>query len=553
MKKIIKYIVLFFGLATTFSACNVLDLDPTDRFSESVVWNSEESVDTYVIGFYGFMKEATEINDLLHYNDAFSDIIKSSSWNQYNHFYNVSLLQESTFNDIDAGAFECWKDCYAEIRQDNEFLRDAAKYAEKFGDEFMNARIAEIKVVRAYAYFKLMRVYGCKTIEKGGVVPRLVLEGPEANDKPRTTWAESWQIIIDDLTFAAEHLPVSWGSQRRFTKAAAYAFLTRAGLYAERWDVVIAAAEKCKELGCRLSPDYEKVFTNIDNPENIFAVNYVAGKMTHRADVFFRPIGDSPHHSNAGLYGGFGPTSELVDSYEMADGSEFSWKEHGENPYVGREPRFYATILYNGCRWEGRNLETYVGGADGIRPFTVSGAAGSTTTGYYLKKYITEGDDVWEKNGSYHFFPFIRYAEVLLNYAEALAEQDWSGNSAKALSALNEVRQRVGLPDREASSLKEFREMLRHERMVELAGEGFRYWDLRRWGIAQEVIHGQVAHGCKITKTSAEGVEPATFKYEQISVDADRTRTFYDRFYAFSIPIVERSNNKLLGPNNPGW
>ena len=166
------------------------------------------------------------------------------------------------------------------------------------------------------------------------------------------------------------------------------------------------------------------------------------------------------------------------------------------------------------------------------------------------KKFITENDFTWETNGSSHFATFIRYAEVLLNYAEALAEQNWASNSADALAALNKVRARVNLPEKTASSLDEFRTILRKERMVELAGEGFRYWDIRRWRIGEEVIHGKQAHGCKITRTADdEGI----LSYEQITIDAGMERIFLERYYSFSIPIVERSNNRALGANNPGW
>ena len=555
MKRLVKYIVLTLCLATTFNSCDVLDLMPTDKYSEEIVWGSESAIDSYVVGFYAFMKEATEIahSNMTNFTDAYTDIMKSSSWDQHNHTYNRVLLQETMFSETNAGSFDCWSDSYNEIKQDNEFLRDAPKYISKYGEEFINTRMAEIRVVRAYAYFKLMRVYGYNdekynAIEKGGVVIRSSLDGPAENDKPRSSWAESWQFIIDDLKYAAENLPETWGGTKRFTKATAYALLTRVGLYAERWDVVIEAAQKCEELGCALASDYAKLFSDSSNPEHIFAVDFLTNKMTHRADMFFRPVGDSKYHSNNTIFGAMCPTSELVDSYEMADGTEFSWTANGDDPYTGREPRFYASIIYNGMRWEGRTIETYVGGADGIGTFQANGTAGTTTTGYYFRKFITEGDYTWETNGSAHFATFIRYAEVLLNYAEALAEQDWSANSAAALEALNQVRAGVGLPEKTAASLDEFRTILRKERMVELAGEGFRYWDIRRWRIGEEVIHGQQAHGCKIT-VDAEG-NPS---YSQVAVDAGMTRIFLDRYYSFSIPIVERSNNTAFGANNPGW
>ena len=143
----------------------------------------------------------------------------------------------------------------------------------------------------------------------------------------------------------------------------------------------------------------------------------------------------------------------------------------------------------------------------------------------------------------------MRYAEVLLNKAEAYARM---GDLANALVCLNEIRSRVGLPERTAADEAEFMKHLRHERMVELAGEGFRLWDLRRWRLAHDedgFIHGKQAHGVKISKDEATG----TLTFSQVEVDAGMKRLFPERFYLFSLPVNERSNNKLLGQNNPGW
>lgn len=554
MKRIL-YSLLFTALFIPAS-CS-LDIDPTDRYSAATVWSSESSIDQYVFGFYGFLRESIEPNpsmsgyrnDCACFTDAYSDIIKSTSWDQYGHSFNRALLEESLFTSSDAGPLDCWSGdsgCYNRIRRQNEFLRDAPNYVDKFGQDFINIRMAEVRFIRAFAYYRLIRVYG-------GVVLRTSVDGPEQNDKPRSSEADSWQQVIDDLKFAYEFLPDTWGGNGRLTKAAAYAMLSRVGLYAKQWDQVIFAADKCKEYGAQLSlgeDGYAKVFSDASNPENIFVVNFKSAEVTHKADQFFRPSGDKASHGGATVTSAFCPTSELVDSYEMADGTPFSWETHGKDPYTGREPRFYASILYNGADWEGRKIETFVGGADGFLEFQAStGAPESTVTGYYLRKWITEGDNTWKTNGSSHFYALLRYSEVLLNKAEALAEQDWNANKTAALAALNEVRSRVNLPARDASTKEEFMEYLRHERMVELAGEGFRYWDLRRWRLAVDVIHGSTAHGVKITKNEETG----ELKYEQVEVDGGKTRIFLDKFYAFSIPIVERSNNKLLGENNPGW
>lgn len=211
----------------------------------------------------------------------------------------------------------------------------------------------------------------------------------------------------------------------------------------------------------------------------------------HAYDAYVRPSGDTKELGKQ-VYSGFVPTSELVDSYEMAgDGGNFSWEKYGKDPYANREPRFYATILYNGADWMGRKIESFVGGKDGYKAYENAGAAGTTVTGYYLRKYLIDGDKTWVTSGSGQDWIVLRYAEVLLNKAEALAMENWNKNSAEALQALNDVRARVGLPARATADKETFLEYVRHERKVELAGEGFRYWDLRRWRLAEKSSTGR--------------------------------------------------------------
>lgn len=547
MKKITIYLAGVLAAAVFCGSCaDVLDITPSDRYSPAGIWGNREALDKYVIGFYGLIKEKNEVYSASNFTDAYSDIMKSSSWDQYSHSYNYALLQETYFTGDDARSLSCWSDCYNRIRRHNEFLRDAPNYVAAYGDYIRQCQ-AEVRFVRAFAYYHLIRIYG-------GVVLRTEVDGPKQNDKPRATEEESWNQVIEDATYAAENLPEKWDdtNKGRVTKAAAYGMLSRYALFAKKWDVAIEAAELCaKYCDDKLSDSYADIFANSNNPENLMVVNFLPGYassgITHQHDSFFRPVGDSPHHGKVSLKGAFGPTNELVDKFEMAGGGEFTWEEHGSDPYSNREPRFAATVLYNGAKWENRTIETYVGGADGLIEFTASGAAGATTTGYYFRKFITEGETTWETKGSSHFGIVIRYGEVLLNKAEALAEADWTKNRTEALETLNRIRRRVGLDDRATSDKNEFMKYLRRERMVELAGEGFRYWDLRRWRLAVETINGKAASGVKITKNGDK------FNYEQIEVDGGKKRVFFERFYAFSLPLRELSNNELIGENNPGW
>ena len=549
-----KKTILTMGLAAALcgtSCSDVIDLNPGDRFSPATVWSSTTTVDSYVLGLYSIFSSSCEFYGTGSPNltDAYSDILKSGSWDQYNHSYNRSLFQESAFNSTSAGAFECWSTHYERIRRENEFLRDAPKYREKFGEKWMDTRIAEVRFCRAYAYYLLCRVYG-------GVILRTEVDGPEQNDKARSTEADCWDFIIEELKDLAPQLPQgnktengdNWDDANygRATQQAAYGLLSRVALFAERWDVAARDVEKCG--GALDLTGYANVFNGDlkSNKEILFGVDFEQDVITHRYDAYVRPSGDAKALGTSALYSVFFPTSELADSYEMADGTPFSWETHGSDPYTGREPRFYATILYNGASWMGRTIESYVGGADGFKEYENSKSANTTVTGYYLRKYLKDGDKSWITAYSAQTCILIRYAEVLLNKAEALAELSWDQNSVEALQALNDVRGRVGLPSRQTASKEEFMEFVRHERMVELAGEGFRYWDLRRWRLAEEVINGKNVHGVKITKTDSG------FNYEHVDADNGNKRIFYDRYYHFAIPESERSKNPLCD-NNQGW
>lgn len=552
-----KKTILTMGLAAALcgtSCSDVIDLNPGDRFSPATVWSSTTTVDSYVLGLYSIFSSSCEFYGTGSPNltDAYSDILKSGSWDQYNHSYNRSLFQESAFNSTSAGAFECWSTHYGRIRRENEFLRDAPKYREKFGEKWMDTRIAEVRFCRAYAYYLLCRVYG-------GVILRTEVDGPEQNDKARSTEADCWDFIIEELKDLAPQLPQgnktengdNWDDANygRATQQAAYGLLSRVALFAERWDVAAQAARDVEKCGGALDlTGYANVFNGDlkSNKEILFGVDFEQDVITHRYDAYVRPSGDAKALGTSALYSVFFPTSELADSYEMADGTPFSWETHGSDPYTGREPRFYATILYNGASWMGRTIESYVGGADGFKEYENSKSANTTVTGYYLRKYLKDGDKSWITAYSAQTCILIRYAEVLLNKAEALAELSWDQNSVEALQALNDVRGRVGLPSRQTASKEEFMEFVRHERMVELAGEGFRYWDLRRWKLAEEVINGKNVHGVKITKTDSG------FNYEHVDADNGNKRIFYDRYYHFAIPESERSKNPLCD-NNQGW
>ena len=404
---------------------------------------------------------------------------------------------------------------------------------------------AEAHVLKAYYYFELAKRYGGVPL-----IDRVYADQKEAN-LPRGTFDEVVGLILREIEGVRNELVVDWRAENleeksgRITRGAALALKSRVLLYAaspqfnpsgekSKWAAAAAAAFEVINMGIySLHPDYGGLFvaeTSTTSPETIWAVRMGATNEFERKNY---PIGTQ------GGGTGICPSQNLVEAYE-------STGEDTGDAYAGLDPRFYATILYNGASWMGRTIESYVGGADGFKEYENSKSANTTVTGYYLRKYLKDGDKSWITAYSAQTCILIRYAEVLLNKAEALAELSWDQNSVEALQALNDVRGRVGLPSRQTASKEEFMEFVRHERMVELAGEGFRYWDLRRWRLAEEVINGKNVHGVKITKTDSG------FNYEHVDADNGNKRIFYDRYYHFAIPESERSKNPLCD-NNQGW
>ena len=243
---------------------------------------------------------------------------------------------------------------------------------------------------------------------------------------------------------------------------------------------------------------------------------------------------------------------DFTPSSEWFESAGISSREDIIKLNVGREPRFYASIIYNGATWKEKTIYTYVDAENGFAAYRDNMNPGEkqTVTGYFIRKYLQENNTEFDDKGSDQFWIEMRYAEVLLNLAEALAEQDYAKNQDDALEALNEVRRRVDLPERttqEAPDKDSFMKLLRKERICELAFEGFRYWDLRRWRLAGEVIDGKQAHGTKITKK-----DDNSYTYEQVSCDDNINRFFPERYYLLPIPVDELQNNPLC-ENNAPW
>ncbi len=530
-KLIISLSIITLMLGVT--ACqDFLDVTPKDRYSEKVVWESKENVKLYLNGFYAIARDyggfgSRSLGSQHHLSDGLSDILKYSSSVPGTGTPNYVTMVPGQISP-DQNALSVWTNAYERIRRINEFLDGLNKYGDKFSKEQKDQFRAEARFFRGYLYFLLVRNHGS-----------VILLDELTSDRSHERSPESacWDFVARDLDFAAQHLPKTWpeSDKGRVSKGAAYAFKSRAMLYAERWQAAVSAAQNVIDMNqYGLLNNYGDVFKSADNQEVIFAVRYQAPKFAHDFDERYAPSGDIP-----GRGGQAGPTQELVDAYEMADGTEFNWDnpQHANQPYQNREPRFYASILYNGASWKGDTIETYVDGEDGYVEYGTSPNPATTVTGYYMRKLLDEDNKDFVNNKSDKPWIELRYAEVLLNYAEGKIQQ---GQIQQGMDKVNMIRNRVGLPAESAANKEEAMKIFRHEKMVEMAFEGHRYWDLRRWDLAHEKLNDVRFHGMKITRN-----QDGSFSHQIVECD-DQDRYFPEKYYRFPIPSSEIANNPAI-------
>lgn len=465
---------------------------------------------------------------------------------------------------------------FAGIRRANFFLTEYVnadfselKYDKDYEAEMkrFNRYPYEVRFLRAYFYFNLARAYGD--------VPLItkVLTEDEANQVTRTPVAEVFDFIVKecDAILEADQLPVRYsdlvgdaanGSSTdggRVTKQAVMALKARTLLY---WASPLFTKENNSDLWRQAAQANKDVIDfctangiSLGKYSEIWGTNnWQAGEM-----IFVRRVGDMnwPETTNfpVGMENGNSgncPTQTLIDAYEM-QATGLAWDEPGSgydqtDPYAGRDPRLAMTIAVNGDKWPDTNpnpLETYQGGRNGLP------LAGATPTGYYLKKYLDKTIDISTSTGSgstRHNWVTYRLGEFYLNYAEAVFNYLGSADATdatftmSAVDAVNVVRSRsdVNMPGFPTGlSNDEFTEKYRRERMVELAFEGHRFWDVRRWkdGASQRSIFEM-----QITKNGDR------YTYNRVP----KSRYWDDKMYLFPIPDSEIRKNPNL-TQNPGW
>lgn len=538
-----KKIVFFLMTLALAASCNgILDLTPTSSVSSRTMWenttNAEYSVNHLYSYIWGYLSSPTQLG----LTESLTDELKYTSYNYIPNGYIPSEMSygganlTASYVDVYMGK---WGSLYVAIRETNEALNYLATFGQMGAEDKLRLE-AELRLLRGFFYFELVKRYKDVILYKEDLTAI-------TKDKAVSQEKDGWDLVQADLDFAAANLPAQANANGRLDKGMAYAFLTRAMLYAKRYDAVIAAAEEVAKLGYGLEPKYTDACGKSladGNREAIlqYTFDYSTG-ITHGFDASYTPGGDYAILSKKG--GGVGvPTQEIVESYELATGGFPDWsKWHASStdnpPYTQLEPRFQATILYNGATWKGRTLEPFVGGTDGWATWkTDKEPKGKTVTGYYLRKNVDEAFDV-ASSGSGHPFTLLRYGEVLLNKAEACYQED---DVAGANAAIREIRSRVGLPYTDKSGDALWKAIVQ-ERKVELAFEGLRYWDLRRWEVSAknwpEGLSGYRQHGLKIEQ------EGTGFRYTYVIVD-DKDRNYPERLYRFPMPESELASNALI-------
>ncbi|QPH40108.1 RagB/SusD family nutrient uptake outer membrane protein [Pedobacter endophyticus] len=475
----------------------------------------------------------------------------------------IEVAAMNTGQFLDPGASDVtgiYSQMYRGIRNANLMLSNMGKtpWTELYNPNYIKG---EQLYLRAYFYFELLRRFG-------GVV--LLTEAQDfteaSTDLSRASYDETLALILKDIEESIKLLPLTnsdWpnsaAQSNRATGAAAMALKARALLFdasplnnpdgdVSKWKKASAASKAIIDLNkFSLEANYANVLT-VANSSEYIRIWPRGGRGfigTYLSD-FLIPT------SYGGAQSNLSPLQNHVDLYEMANGKPITDPTSGynpQNPYVNRDPRFYVNILYNNVTWQGRPVQTWQTepNAQGIVTYgtDISSATSITKTSYYLKRLWPETSRSGSNASALLNYVFYRYAEVLLNYAEALNEE--SGPTGDVYNAVNAIRLRAKMPALPVGLTQaQMRDRIRNERAVEFAFEDMRWWDILRWKKGAEIV-AQPMKGMKVIK-NANG----TFTYSVVELPAF-SKVFNDQMYLYPIPRSEMNKTSGALKQNPGW
>lgn len=542
------------GIAAVLVMCatacgkNYLDRKPSDLITEKEVFSNIENAEGFVNTIYqslpGMFKpgSAWGLSSATDETNQASD--NSASYPDAGNF-NTGSMSPANFP-----MQSLWADFYGKIRACNKFLAQYDLVPQDPNYPQRRDRLkGEVLLLRAYYYFELLRTYGG--------VP-LLLDEKNPFDDPagiyfkRNTIDEVTNSILTDLKDAAELLPVTYNDRPsnwgRASKMIALALEGRVRLFyasplynpgsdGSRWQRAAVACKAALDTaivnGHTLYENYSDIFTQYFNREVIWSRPAPGAFGDGGIDREMNP-------RSANGYGNVTPLQELVNDYEMkTTGLPITDPASGysaQRPYDGRDPRFYATILYPGASWKGKVLDP--NGADAPR-------SGQIATNYWPRKYLLPSVDLFAGSGATdRKWVLIRTAELYLNYAEA--QNEATGPGSDVYNALNAVRARAGMPALSGGDKISLREKIRHERRIELALEDHRFWDVRRWKIA-EVVDNKEVHGVAVA-----GTGNVTYTYPVVE------KRVFDPKKNYWLPIPQSEMDKVSSQNpgftqNAGW
>jgi len=528
MKK--YYYLLCIATLFTISGCEkyLTHDNPTDVNDEKW-WNTEANVTSALNSIYAGIPDGSSGRQLM-FLDALSDnaVARQSLRGDYESY--VKGIQGSNW-DVGTGL---WTDDYLDIRRANRFLENVDR-AYLPVEALKKQYIYEARALRAYYHMELLMFFGGIPIMTKSVTPA-------ESYLPRNSEKEVKDFIIAELTEAANNLPAKYTINidlKRISAASCWGLISKLALYYKDFELAKLASKKIIDMGLHS-------LRKSTNVKNSYADLFLYVGEVNDERIFFREITGGGNQWNTFAPQGAGgktvvsPTASIVNSYETKQGKTLvelgadSMAIYAKNPNFNnnRDPRMIASIILPGT--------TYTSVA--LKPFENSGLdklgdQNSTSTGFWINKYL----DPRDKTGTRTLdFMIMRYAEVLLNYVEALIELD-DFNNPDVVKYLNEVRNRSGMPNVNLAvynSKIKLTELLRRERRIELAFEGVRYYDIRRWGIFEEVMNGQVLGA----------IDPATNMPVNVEVRSAKA----NRDYIWPIPQKELlANPKMV--QNPNY
>lgn len=535
------------GCCIMLASCdNSLDIEPTDQLTDASVWKTPTNAGLFLNDIYNNLNPGPQ-------STVFTNLPSEISNDPLDNFSDNSisgpLAGIPSYENFAQGSYgpstpiftPHWKNMYANIRKCNVFIKNVS--ASGFDEATKKGLLAQAKFLRAYFYKSLMDIYGGVPLI---TIPLNQAEQGDAIFYPRNTWEECVAFIQKECEEAAADLPLKVAAKDagRATKGAAWALKGETELYASKWADAAATHKKIMESGAGydLYPDYGALFlpANENNLEVIFDIQYAANIRGNIKEKYWNPV----KVSDGGGWGAVNPTQNLVDDYEFLDGkteAEGSALFDPENPYNNRDKRFAATIIYDGSPWKSGVIYTRLGVANNPNELDASGAGGKGRTGYFMKKAVDPA--VVPGNSSGGNSIIWRYAEVLLNYAEA--QNEAVGPDESVYAAIKKVRLRAGLPELPANLTKDqMRARIRRERRVELAFEGKRFSDIRRWKTA-EAIFAQPLRAMKITLAGGKPV------YEKVNAGGGKIAFDASKNYLMPIPqsVIAQNTKIRQNPN----